>query len=114
MMKFNSYYDLHPKKDTLRAEEQYKFSAQAIPTVDEVDNTLSFMYADTVLQILRGQGLYFGYECERFCENEIPSIKDKYNSDYRTTLLKNQMITLIKKTRKVTRAQATMIFLNTK
>jgi hypothetical protein len=36
-----------------------------IPTVDEVDDVLSPMKADAVLQILKGEGIYYGLGAEQ-------------------------------------------------
>lgn len=47
-----------------------------IPTVDEVYETIAPMTADTVLQILHGQGIYWGYEIKHDFDNEIREIKD--------------------------------------
>jgi hypothetical protein len=41
-----------------------------IPTVDEVDEVMAPMYADTVLQILHGQGIYWGWEIKREVDND--------------------------------------------
>jgi hypothetical protein len=43
-----------------------------IPTVNEVDEVMAPMIADTILQILRGQGIYWGWEIDRDVDNALP------------------------------------------
>lgn len=84
MMKFNWAIDLNPIKEseTIGKDDPSKFHlyATAVPTVDEIEDIISPMTADTVLQILRGQGIYWGWECERHVDNEIPTMKGKERS----------------------------------
>jgi hypothetical protein len=70
MLKFKGHYDEHPTKDDF---DNYKRvnNAYSIPTVDDVYEVIAPMISDTVLQILKGQGIYWGYECETHSDNEI-------------------------------------------
>lgn len=81
MMKFDWYIDLHPVKEKAKnyPKDRRKMSMwpTAWPTVDEMEDFLSPMTADTILQILHGQGYNYGYECKRHTTNEIPA----YDSD---------------------------------
>jgi hypothetical protein len=73
MLKFRGEYDQHSAPDHRDGmnEKMAYLSAYMIPTVDEVNEILAPMAADTVLQILHGQGYYYGYEIERDVDNEI-------------------------------------------
>ena len=42
------------------------------PTKTELHDATAHMHADTVLQILHGQALYWGYECRTNCNNHVP------------------------------------------
>lgn len=78
MLRFKGPYESGGAKDK-KGFKGDKWSSK-IPTVDEFDDALSFFYADTVLQILRGQGIYWGYDVKREVNNEIPCI-DTYEKD---------------------------------
>lgn len=77
MMKFRGEYDKRSTPDNMgRYKDDInnastKCGAWLIPTVDEVNEVMAPMYADTVLQILHGQGISYGYDVERYCDNEI-------------------------------------------
>ena len=73
MLKFLGYIENHPLNDSPDRPN----NSTRIPQVYEVDDTLSFMYADTVLQILRGDGIYRGYEKENSAENLLPNSRKK-------------------------------------
>lgn len=73
MLKFRSQYDSRSEWDNYHRDKPDYLSARNIPTVDEVNEVISPMTADTVLQILHGQAYYYGYDCERHCDNEIPN-----------------------------------------
>lgn len=86
MMKFDWWHDKRSAPDSMgefNSAAGHVHGAWLIPTVDEVDEVLSPMYADTVLQILRGQGIYHGYDCERHCDNEV-SIPSGYLNEGRS------------------------------
>lgn len=79
MMKYNWPIDLYPQRER---EEPFDLSphkaslmAYQWPTVDELENIIAPMTADTVLQILRGQGIYWGWEIDHHVENDIPKVK---------------------------------------
>lgn len=68
MMKFKGHYDQNPEWDV---DLDNPLRAQMWPTVDEFNEVMRHEDNDTIKQILRGEGLYFGYECERFADNKI-------------------------------------------
>ena len=86
MLRFADYIDRFPEKD-----RNTTYNARSIPTVDEVEEITAAMTADTVLQILKGQGIYYGYECEKYSDNEIRIIDtSKIVSDVRSEESKAQ------------------------
>lgn len=76
-MKYNSWRDLHPereKPEQIFPSNKLHLDSRAWPTVDELEDIIAPMTADTVLQILHGQGIYWGWEVISHAENEIRNI----------------------------------------
>lgn len=48
-------------------------TARNIPTCKDIDEFCKSFHQDIIRQVTKGQGLYFGYECERFVDNHIPT-----------------------------------------
>jgi hypothetical protein len=69
------------KQAKRRTNRISKWDVNDIPTVDEVDDVMAPMIADTILQILRGQGIYYGWEIERDIDNYIPPSKGSITVD---------------------------------
>jgi hypothetical protein len=112
MLKFKGVWEKskYPKrKHKLYGDARDVYHDWNIPTVDEVDEVMSPMYADTVLQILRGQGIYWGYECHTHADNEIRDIKTDIESvdtrphEIKASWFREQYYELIKEERKAVR-----------
>lgn len=82
MLRFRSRIDRYPTKekpgkygDTV---DRRKLSLLATyhPTIDELEAVIAPMTADTVIQILRGDGIYRGWDAERHVDNRIPTYGD--------------------------------------
>ena len=43
-----------------------------IPTLDELREATAAATADTIRQIVKGQGIFYGYEVERDIDNSLP------------------------------------------
>jgi hypothetical protein len=72
MMKFSGKWDVGnvPIRRQSKNWDKHKRPQEwDIPTVDEMDEFNAPGAADTILQILRGQGIYWGYDVESFAEN---------------------------------------------
>ncbi len=54
---------------------QFDILAQDALTRDDIDWLNYEGIQDTVKQILKGNCYYYGYECARHCDNDIPIVK---------------------------------------
>lgn len=69
-----SYYDSYYTKDSdghNTSSIRKNLYATSWPTIDEMLEATEADRWSTYLQILSGQALYFGYECETHCDNDI-------------------------------------------
>lgn len=75
MLKFRGSWerardDKKKKRVDELGKKNFHIHQNAIPTVDEVDEFNAHCIADTILQILHGQGIYWGPEAR--CDNDVP------------------------------------------
>jgi hypothetical protein len=72
MLKFRGQFEISRNKKGKQIDEfghPNHYHQSNIPTVNEVDDFNAPGAADTVLQILRGQGIYWGPEAR--CDNDV-------------------------------------------
>jgi len=68
----DGWYESYPDYD----DSETFPNARQIPTVYECDAFSAATHQDIIRQLTSGQGLYYGYECERFVDNRIREVSD--------------------------------------
>lgn len=114
MMRFNWPIDKKPVKERYKVvgkintpERLRKLSLLASfwPTVDELESVIAPMTADTVLQILRGDGIYRGWDCQEQYDHDKKSLNRRVTHYEYERTYKNGVIVDLRSQERLRRQQ---------